>query len=247
MQRWIVSVFFSCFIVLAALLGATLIAIYSGQFLVPARWNPFAPYDIRIPAGPLTPLQYWRTLHDPQLCRTALSLTDLHYQPLADADPPNGCTLHNVVRISSGSVRFNHPFLASCPLAIGLARFESDGLQAAAQASYGQSVREIDHVGSYACRAVRTETNRSATSDTGPGGLSQHAHANAIDLSGFVLADGREIAIGPHWKGDSVSARFLHAVHAGACAAFNTTLGPDYNALHSAHFHVDMGPYQICR
>lgn len=237
MQRWIVRIFLFA----GVLLGAALFGIYVGRISVPAQWNPFAPYDVRAPAGPLSPLQYWRTVHDPQLCRIALTLTDLRYQAVPDASPKDGCTLQNVVRVNSGAIKFNHPFLASCPLALGLARFAQGGLQAAAQASYGQNVREIEHVGSYACRDVRTE------SSTGQGSLSQHAHANAIDLSGFVLTNGREITIGGNWKGDGENARFLHAVHSSACGAFNTTLGPDYNALHSAHFHVDMGSYHICR
>jgi len=241
MQRWI-----SGFILFSvALFGAVLLGVYLGRISLPARWNPFAPYDVRAPSGPLSPLQYWRTVHDPQLCRIALTLTDLHYQQVPDATPSDGCTLQNVVRVSGGTVKFNHPFLASCPLALAMARFENGDLQAAAQASYGENVREIEHVGSYACRAVRTE--HSDEQGKLKGTLSEHAHANAIDLSGFVLTNGREIAIGGNWQGDGVNARFLHTVHASACQAFNTTLGPGYNALHSAHFHVDMGPYRICR
>ena len=35
---------------------------------------------------------------------------------------------------------------------------------------------------------------------------------------------------------------FLHAVHAAACQRFGTTLGPEANAAHRNHFHVDMAP-----
>ena len=34
--------------------------------------------------------------------------------------------------------------------------------------------------------------------------------------------------------------RFLHAIHAAACQIFGTTLGPEANAAHRNHFHVDM-------
>lgn len=27
----------------------------------------------------------------------------------------------------------------------------------------------------------------------------------------------------------------------------NTVLGPDYNAAHHDHFHLDMGLWQVCR
>jgi hypothetical protein len=35
-------------------------------------------------------------------------------------------------------------------------------------------------------------------------------------------------------------AQFLHEVHASACTIFGTTLGPEANAAHRNHFHVDM-------
>jgi hypothetical protein len=49
---------------------------------------------------------------------------------------------------------------------------------------------------------------------------------------------------GPN-SGDDVArhgpkATFLHAAHAAACRTFGTTLGPEANAAHRNHFHVDM-------
>ncbi len=37
-------------------------------------------------------------------------------------------------------------------------------------------------------------------------------------------------------------ARFLHAAHASACTMFGTVLGPEANAAHRDHFHVDLTP-----
>ena len=37
------------------------------------------------------------------------------------------------------------------------------------------------------------------------------------------------------------------AVVADEVRSFNTTLGPDYNAAHRDHFHVDMGGFRVCR
>ncbi len=36
-------------------------------------------------------------------------------------------------------------------------------------------------------------------------------------------------------------------VHDGGCRIFGTTLGPDYNAAHRDHFHVDMRGWNSCR
>ncbi|MNV88609.1 hypothetical protein D3C71_1828280 [compost metagenome] len=49
------------------------------------------------------------------------------------------------------------------------------------------------------------------------------------------------------WPGEGEAARFLRLVHEGACASFNVTLGPEYNAAHRDHWHVDMGLLRMCR
>jgi Extensin-like protein C-terminus len=41
-------------------------------------------------------------------------------------------------------------------------------------------------------------------------------------------------------KSPGPQAQFLHAAHAAACRIFGTTLGPEANADHRNHFHVDM-------
>jgi len=38
------------------------------------------------------------------------------------------------------------------------------------------------------------------------------------------------------------TAAFLHQTHSAACQIFGTTLGPEANAAHRNHFHVDMAP-----
>ena len=40
---------------------------------------------------------------------------------------------------------------------------------------------------------------------------------------------------------------FLHEVHAAACHLFGTTLGPEANADHRDHFHVDMAPRKFTK
>jgi hypothetical protein len=119
---------------------------------------------------------------------------------------------------------------------VAYALFERNGLQPSAQAVFGQPVTRIEHFGSFACRNIAGSTRRS-----------QHASANAFDIAGFRLRDGRRITVARDWKGDDDAARFLRLVHDAACSSFNTTLGPQYNAAHHDHFHVDMGLYRMCR
>ena len=49
------------------------------------------------------------------------------------------------------------------------------------------------------------------------------------------------------WGKRGKEAKFLKRVHAGACDLFSVTLGPEYNAAHKDHFHMDMGPGHACR
>src|SRR3546814_3060791 len=91
-------------------------------------------------------------------------------------------------------------------------------------------VVKIETYGTYSCRNIYGGRS---------GRLSQHAYSNAIDVSGFVLADGRRIMLDGGWDGDKPSQDFLRALHKSGCRRFGTVLGPDYNAAHYNHFHLD--------
>lgn len=72
--------------------------------------------------------------------------------------------------------------------------------------------------------------------------ISEHGFANALDVTGFELEDGRTVTLLGDWS-DALSpgGRLLRFAHAAACSRFTTTLGPESNALHADHLHVDMG------
>ena len=85
-----------------------------------------------------------------------------------------------------------------------------------------------DQLGTYNCRRI-----------AGHHAWSEHATADAIDIAGFQLDDGRRISVARDWKGDEASAAFLREVRDGACSLFATVLSPDYNAAHRDHLHLD--------
>jgi hypothetical protein len=91
-------------------------------------------------------------------------------------------------------------------------------------------VSAVDHFGSYSCRRIYGRSE---------GAWSEHSTANAVDIAGFRLADGRRISILGNWKDGGAEARFLRAVRDGACDLFATVLSPDYNAAHRDHLHFD--------
>ena len=86
---------------------------------------------------------------------------------------------------------------------------------------------------SYMCRNVNNAEH---------GNLSFHAFADAVDVVGFKLEDGRMVTVEGGW-GDALSndGRLLRFAHDSACSMFSTTLGPEANALHRDHLHLDMG------
>lgn len=204
----------------------------------PAQWNPLAPLDVSQPPNWLTGFKLKRLRDDPALCQQALQSSQLRYRAQADSPASAKCPLSNVWRIEGGQARLSSSFLASCPLAVAYALFERHGLQPVAQRVLGQSVVQVDHLGSFACRNVY---NRKA------GRLSQHASANALDIAGFRLRDGQRIVLARDWQGTGDKGMFLREVRQAACEHFSTVLGPEYNAAHRDHFHVDMGRWQVCR
>lgn len=227
---------FRAFLLLCVVLAGLLLAIWRGWLEVPVRWNPWAVLDIRETPNLLTRFKLWRLQDDPALCQLALSSSSLRFTPQADSRPEVACPLTNTLRVHHSGVAFSSSFIASCPLAAAFALFEQHDLQPAAQAVFGQRVARVEHVGSFACRTIAGTQRRS-----------QHASANALDIVGFRLADGRRISVLQDWPKQGKNAEFLRQVQQAACRRFNTTLGPEYNAAHRDHFHVDMGLWRMCR
>jgi hypothetical protein len=226
----------------------------SGRIAIPDAWNPWAPLRIEATPNLLTRFKLSRASADPEACQAALAQAAMKRMPLEDRVTGPGCGFVNAVRIERTSVAVGEAFSLSCRAALSLAMWERHVLQDAALAHLGTRVESMEHFGSYACRNLYGEQDRRR---------SQHATADAFDIAGFILADGRRIRVVADWQpraqatdeaaviaGDAPSspeARFLRAAHAGACRYFDAVLGPDYNRAHADHFHFDRGAARICR
>ena len=223
---------------LLLLAGALVLGVWRGWVPLPDDWNPWAPLDVRASPNLLTRFKLGRLQDDPALCDHVLKTSGLRVSHQADTPANSACPLRNVLRVQGADVGLSSSFLASCPLAVAFALFERHSLQPAAQEVFGQAVTRVDHLGSFACRNIYNRAE---------GQLSQHASANALDIAGFRLADGRSISVLKDWPGQGDSARFLRRVRDGGCDDFNVVLSPDYNAAHRNHFHLDMGRGWVCR
>lgn len=74
----------------------------------------------------------------------------------------------------------------------------------------------------------------------GPGSLSDRALSRLAKLRPTKV-----LAIEALPPPEKTVQAFLHDAHASACRLFGTTLGPEANADHRNHFHVDMAPRAI--
>jgi hypothetical protein len=119
----------------------------------------------------------------------------------------------------------------ACPIVSALDRWVSEGVQPAALHWFRSPVVVIKQIGAYSCREMV---------GAGVDHVSEHAFGNALDVAGFVLADGRSITVKDGWHGTPEEQGFLHDVQLYACETFVTVLAPGYNVFHYNHIHVDL-------
>jgi hypothetical protein len=208
--------------------------------LVPQRWSPFPPIALSQPANWFLDPRLAALRLDPTLCRAVLIQPYIEASPIADNPLENGCGWTNTVRtINAGGAKIPADKL-SCEMAASLALWIQHDVQAAAQKHFGTKVTALTNFGTYSCRNIIGNTSWRAV-------RSQHATANAIDISSFTLADGRQISVLKNWSAPAAESAFLHEVHAKACRFFRASLSPNFNAAHKDHFHFDRGPLWTCR
>ncbi|MBT5433443.1 MAG: extensin family protein [Alphaproteobacteria bacterium] len=222
------------FVVLAIGWG---IGMHQAWISMPSIWLSLADVDLDQPPGRFARISLNVMANDRGACFAALDASSLGYARVADRFVIDGCGLTDGVRYEQSHQTYSAAFEASCSMAAAIYWYETE-LDRPAREHLSSGLARINHLGTYACRNI----NNAET-----GMRSQHATANAIDIAGFVLDDGREVSVLRDWAGQSDAALFLDAAHQSACHLFNTVLGPDYNSLHADHFHLDMGRDRACR
>lgn len=176
-------------------------------------------------------------------CLSQLGAAEASFAPLPDKFHGAGCSTINTVQLSAlygddqRTLGIGNLGPVACPVASSFAGWARYGVDRAARSILGSPLARIETFGSYNCRNVAGTARRSA-----------HSTANAIDVSGFVLADGRRISVKQGWSSGSAAEReFLRIVHNSACKRFGTVLGPEYNEAHKDHFHLEGGSRPFCR
>src|SRR6185503_919987 len=189
----------------------------------------------QVQSGHLTPAQ---SLSHAEADKQLLAL-GIVYRRVPDEDSERGCTIENGMEVSRiGTVQLTRPALITQEMAIRLGRWVKDTLEPEVQKTFRTQLAALDIGGSYSCRNIYGKPFGGRFA----GRLSEHAFANAIDIGGFKLADGRSIDYVKHWRIKDGSSDFFQATSLSACEIFNTTLTPDYDRFHHNHIHVDASP-----
>ncbi|ODT76856.1 MAG: hypothetical protein ABS76_29985 [Pelagibacterium sp. SCN 64-44] len=147
------------------------------------------------------------------------------------------------LNVNGRNIALTSPVTTNCAMAGALADW-AEAVDAYAKAALDNPVASLTTGTSMLCR------NRNGGDE---GFVSEHGFANALDVVGFTLADGRSMAVAADWLPASApEGRFLRQAHGAACGLFTTVLGPEANAAHEDHLHVDLGCHgrtctaQIC-
>jgi len=191
----------------------------------------------------------WRDQTERACYRQKLVVPSYFQEPAREIDGRGACGIEKPLRVNAfqeGVVSVGgSEVVLGCMMTYTMEKWIRQAVQPAAQQRFGMPVTEILTMGTYACRS---RNNRHGDK------LSEHAFANAFDVAGFRLADGRTIRVkGDWWNGDPATQAFLRQTLITACDYFTTVLGPGSNRLHEDHIHIDLahhnaaGTARYCR
>ena len=174
-------------------------------------------------------------------CEADLTREGVSFRVLPDKDYGNACGVYGAVQLTDIGVPVTGITAMRCGNARAFAGWVRNAVAPAAYQMLGSELVRVEGMGTYACRNV-------IGSAANAGKRSGHAIANAVDVGGFVLADGRRVTILKDWRSDDPAVRdFLKTIHDSACRRFGTVLSPDYNAAHANHLHLEDDRAGFCR
>lgn len=205
---------------------------------------PWTTLRLHHPVGRFTASKIASLGDEPRRCLAILSEAEVAFEPAPPRQPSPQCGYADGTRPSGQDLDYRPAgMVTSCPVAAALHLLETRVIQPAAERHFGRQVAEVIHAGSYSCRRLYGREE---------GRFSEHATADALDITGFRIEGGTEISVLRDWSGHGPEAAFLRDVRDGACRVFTTVLSPDYNRAHRDHFHLDVADrggvgWTVCR
>jgi hypothetical protein len=179
----------------------------------------------------------------PSACRLALTDEIAIAPSIPDIQGPGGCGGTDLVKLEAIVLPNKHRVAVTpaatlrCSMATAIADWARTDLVPLTE-KLGSELSVLDNFDSYECRGF----NRV------PGAhLSEHGHANALDVRALKLADGRSISLTDR----AVSRELRETVLRSVCVRFMTVLGPGSDWYHEDHIHLDLmerrNNYRICQ
>lgn len=164
-------------------------------------------------------------------------------EPMPRLVGPGACGGGDVVRLNAVLIGDDKrialkpaPYLR-CAMAEQLALWVRDEAVPRA-ATLGAALAAIETYDDFSCRGRNRQSG---------GKLSEHGKANAVDVRGLTLADGRFIAL----TDVKVPKELRTSLRDSACGRFTTVLGPGSDSYHEEHIHLDLierrNGYRICQ
>jgi len=179
----------------------------------------------------------------PSACRLALTDAIAIAPSIPDIKGPGDCGGEDLVRLEAvvlpdkRRVSLKPAATFRCPMATAVADWIRTDMAPLA-ASLGSVISDLDNFDSFDCRGRNGVTGAK---------LSEHGHANALDVRGLKLANGQSIALTDRTVSRELRESVLHSV----CARFSTVLGPGSDGYHEEHIHLDLmerhNNYKICQ
>jgi hypothetical protein len=173
-------------------------------------------------------------------CRKALADLGVTFEPQQALDGTGTCGAAEPLKVTAlpGGVAVKGAPVMVCQVAQALATWVRDSVVPQAQLHFSAKLEAVEIGTSYQCRTQRSGTK-----------LSEHAFANALDVSGFAIEKRAAVIVKPY-EPETPEGKFLSGVRAGACLQFSTVLGPG-SADHDDHLHLDMrgrrNAYKLCQ
>ena len=192
---------------------------------------------------PDKPVEQASPAPQPSACRLALTDEIAIAPSIPDIQGPGGCGGTDLVKLEAIVLPNKHRVAVTpaatlrCSMATAIADWARTDLVPLTE-KLGSELSVLDNFDSYECRGF----NRV------PGAhLSEHGHANALDVRALKLADGRSISLTDR----AVSRELRETVLRSVCARFMTVLGPGSDWYHEDHIHLDRmerrNNYRICQ
>lgn len=167
-------------------------------------------------------------------CQHLLNSNNIQYSVIG-REQSGACTANDFVALNKSMYPYTEAPRATCPIIAGLALWEKEVVQKAADKHLSSPIAKIHSYRAFTCRNIAGQNRRS-----------EHSYANAMDISGFTLKNGERITVEDDWGKRGPKGRFLRDVRNGSCEVFQMVLSPEYNSDHHDHFHFDMGSWRSC-